>query len=184
MKPKYQLFDKNTRAVIFGFQVNAVQRMLDFDFCCRREKPSVAAIVDPGRSDFTKFFFGTRELFVPVYPDLGTALEKHPDIDVMINFASFRSAYETTLQALDHDRINTIVVIAEGIPERFSRHLRALSLKKGKVIIGPATVGGIVAGAFKIGNTGGTIDNIVASRLHRPGSVGFVSKSGGMSNEA
>ncbi len=39
------------------------------------------------------------------------------------------------------------------------------------------------AGAFKIGDTAGTLDNIVACKLHRPGSVGFVSKSGGMSNE-
>lgn len=39
------------------------------------------------------------------------------------------------------------------------------------------------AGAFKIGDTAGTLDNIIACRLYRPGSVGFVSKSGGMSNE-
>jgi len=39
------------------------------------------------------------------------------------------------------------------------------------------------AGAFRIGDTAGTIDNIVTCKLHRPGSVGFVSKSGGMSNE-
>ncbi|KAE8725852.1 ATP-citrate synthase beta chain protein 1 [Hibiscus syriacus] len=42
---------------------------------------------------------------------------------------------------------------------------------------------GIQAGAFKIGDTAGTIDNIVQCKLYRPGSVGFVSKSGGMSNE-
>jgi len=41
----------------------------------------------------------------------------------------------------------------------------------------------VQAGAFKIGNTAGTVDNILACRLHRPGSVGFVSKSGGLSNE-
>lgn len=39
------------------------------------------------------------------------------------------------------------------------------------------------AGAFRIGDTAGTLDNIVACKLYRPGSVGFVSKSGGMSNE-
>jgi hypothetical protein len=39
------------------------------------------------------------------------------------------------------------------------------------------------AGAFKIGDTAGTLDNIINCKLHRPGSVGFVSKSGGMSNE-
>ena len=46
-----------------------------------------------------------------------------------------------------------------------------------QVVIGPATVGGIQAGAFKIGDTAGTIDNIIACKLYRPGSVGFVSKS-------
>jgi ATP citrate (pro-S)-lyase len=64
------------------------------------------------------------------------------------------------------------------------KQLIAKAKKCNKVIIGPATVGGIVAGAFKIGNTGGTIENIMESKLHRPGSVGFVSKSGGLSNEA
>jgi succinyl-CoA synthetase alpha subunit len=39
------------------------------------------------------------------------------------------------------------------------------------------------AGAFKIGDAAGTLDNIVACKLYRPGCVGFVSKSGGMSNE-
>ena len=34
-----------------------------------------------------------------------------------------------------------------------------------------------------MGNSGGSLDNIVASGLYRRGSVGFVSRSGGMSNE-
>lgn len=38
-------------------------------------------------------------------------------------------------------------------------------------------MGGIQAGAFKIGDTAGTLENIVESKLYRPGSVGFVSKS-------
>lgn len=46
-----------------------------------------------------------------------------------------------------------------------------------QVVIGPATVGGIQAGAFKIGDTAGTLDNIIHCKLYRPGSVGFVSKS-------
>lgn len=44
-------------------------------------------------------------------------------------------------------------------------------------------MGWLQAGAFKIGDTAGTLENIIACKLHRPGSVGFVSKSGGMSNE-
>ena len=46
-----------------------------------------------------------------------------------------------------------------------------------QVVIGPATVGGVQAGAFKIGDTAGTIDNIIQCKLYMPGSVGFVSKS-------
>lgn len=52
-----------------------------------------------------------------------------------------------------------------------------LVLMMWQVVIGPATVGGIQAGAFKIGDTAGTIDNIIQCKLYRPGSVGFVSKS-------
>jgi ATP citrate (pro-S)-lyase len=55
--------------------------------------------------------------------------------------------------------------------------------KRGKIIIGPATVGGIQAGAFKIGDAAGTINNILDCKLYRPGSVGLVTKSGGLSNE-
>ena len=68
-------------------------------------------------------------------------------------------------------------------PERRAREIMIKSKEKGITIVGPATVGGIKPGAYKIGNTGGMMDNIVASKLYRKGSVGYVSKSGGMSNE-
>ena len=42
------------------------------------------------------------------------------------------------------------------------------------VIIGPATVGGIKPGSFKIGNTGGMVDNILDSKLYRPGRCVYV----------
>ena len=54
---------------------------------------------------------------------------------------------------------------------------------KGVGIIGPASVGGLKPGCLRIGNTGGMLDNIVMSRLYRAGSVAYISKSGGMSNE-
>jgi ATP-citrate lyase alpha-subunit len=181
-----ELFNRNTKAIIYGFQRNAIQRMLDFDFVCKRDTPSVAAIIRPsqaGAIGYHKVFWGGTEIVVPIYRKLNLAVKKHPDADVLINFSSFRSAYPTTMEALNADTIKTVAVIAEGIPERRSREMRKLAEEKGKVIIGPATVGGIQAGAFKIGNTAGTIENVVLSKLYRPGSVGFVSKSGGMSNE-
>lgn len=181
----YILFDKNTQAFIYNMQRNAVQRMLDFDYVARRETPSVAAMINPSGSDgFQKFFFGPEEILIPVYKLLKNAANKHRNVDVMINFASFRSAAASTEEAFALPQIRTVVIIAEGVPERRMRELIVKAKQLNKIIIGPATVGGIVAGAFKIGNTGGTIENIMESKLHRSGSVGFVSKSGGLSNEA
>lgn len=183
-RPEYILFDRNTTSFVYGYQVNAIQRMLDFDYICQREKPSIAAIINPSRSGIHKAFWGTKEILLPMYRTIADAAENHPDADVMVNFASHRSALDTTLDALREDTIRTVAIIAEGVPERHARIIGATARRAKKTIIGPATVGGLTAGAFRIGNTAGTIENIVACKLYRPGCVGFVSKSGGMLNEA
>jgi len=180
-----ELFDRTTQSFIYNNQVAATQRMLDFDYAAGRQTPSVAAIINPTGSDsYAKFFFGTHEILIPMYKTLEKAAQMHPNVDVMVNFASFRSAASSTEEALALPQLRTIIIIAEGVPERRTKMLTAKAKALGKVIIGPATVGGIKAGCFKIGNAGGTIENIIESKLHRPGSVGFVSKSGGLSNEA
>jgi ATP-citrate lyase alpha-subunit len=180
----YDLFSRDTKAFIYGAQTAAVQRMLDFDYLCRKDEPSVVAMITPSRGGFEKFFWGTSEITIPRLRSIDEAVKKFPKADVMVNFASQRSSFDTTMEALETDTIRTIAVIAEGVPERHARILSATAKAKGKWIIGPATVGGIKAGAFKIGNTAGTMDNIKMAKLYRPGSVGFVSVSGGMSNEA
>ncbi|MBW2560755.1 MAG: ATP citrate synthase, partial [Deltaproteobacteria bacterium] len=183
-KKSYELFNRDTQAFIYNMQVNATQRMLDFDHAAGRETPSVAAIINTtGSESLQKFFFGPGEILIPVYKSLARAAEKHKNVDVLVSFASFRSAAQSAEEAFELKQIKTIVLIAEGVPERRMKELNAKAKKLGKVIIGPATVGGIQAGAFKIGNTGGTIENIIESKMHRPGSVGFASKSGGLSNE-
>jgi ATP citrate (pro-S)-lyase len=182
-RPDYILFDKDTKAIVFGYQQNAIQRMLDFDFICKRENPSVVSIVNPTRGGYHKCFWGTKETMIPMYKTLNEAVKNHKDADVMVNFASFRSAYQTSKEALETKTIQTVAIIAEGIPERRTKELIKIANEKKKWIIGPATVGGIAGGGFRIGNTAGMLDNIVACRLHRPGSVAYVSKSGGLSNE-
>lgn len=179
----YILFDRNTQSLIYSFQEDAIQRMLDFDYLCRREIPSVAGIIDPTREGWHQFFFGTREILIPMHRTISEAAEHHPQADVLINFSSFRSAYPTTKEAFELETIRTIVVIAEGVPEKYGRELAFLAKEKKKWLIGPATVGGITAGAFRIGNTGGALENIIESKLCRPGHVAYVSKSGGLSNE-
>lgn len=179
----YDLFSKNTEAFVYNLKAAPIQRMLDFDFICKRSKPSVAAVIQPGGDSYHKAFFGTTEILIPVYPNIAKAAAAHPKADVMVNFASFRSAYQSSKEALETKTIRTVAIIAEGMPEREVRQLIVLAKKTKKSIIGPATVGGITAGAFRIGNTSGTIENIISCKLYRPGHVGFVSKSGGLTNE-
>jgi len=179
----YELFTKDTKAFVYGAQTRAVQRMLDFDYLCRKATPSVVAMITPERGGFETFFWGTKEIRIPRLTSIAEATKQFPRADVMVNFASQRSAYNVTMEALATETIRTIAVIAEGIPERQARTMTATAKAKGKWIIGPATVGGVKAGAFKIGNAAGTMDNIKEAKLFRPGSVGFVSVSGGLSNE-
>ena len=183
-RPSYRPFDENTRSLVFGLQPRAIQGMLDFDFSCGRKTPSVAAMIYPfGGHHIQKFYWGTKETLLPVYTSVEEAIQKHPDADVVVNFSSSRSVYSSTLDILRFPQIKAIALIAEGVPERHARELLHLAEKKHVLIIGPATVGGIKPGCFRIGNSGGMMDNIISSKLYRAGSVGYVSKSGGMSNE-
>jgi len=173
-----------TTAVVYGLQNRAVQGMLDFDYMCKRKQPSVRAMIYPFQGNhYVKFYWGTEEILMPVYTTTQEALEKHPDVVTFINFASFRSVHETSIEAMMHKQIKTLCIIAEGVPEQQTRAINQVAVQKGIGVIGPATVGGIKPGCIRLGNTGGMLDNVVMSRLYRPGSVAYVSKSGGMSNE-
>ena len=180
-----RLFTKDTQAIFWNNNKTAIQRMLDYDYTIGREKPSVAAIVAPTSSNkFEKFFYGPDEIMVPVYKSTPEAVKAQPQADVLLNFGSFRTAYDVTMQALDIEgQFRVIMITAEGIPERLARKMNQHARDKGVTIIGPATVGAISPGAFKIANIGGTIENIVKSKLHRTGSCGLVTRSGGLFNE-
>ncbi len=179
-----QLFNKQSQAIFWNNNRAAIQRMLDYDYVIKRETPSVAGIVAPTSSNkFDKFFYGDDEVMIPLYKNTALAKKAQPQADILLNFGSFRTAYDVTMEAVDLGGFNTIMITAEGIPERLARGMIAYAKEKNVVIIGPATVGGISPGAFKIANVGGTIENIINSKLHRVGSCGLVTRSGGLFNE-
>merc|ERR1719235_973904 len=159
--------------------------MLDFDHLCKRDQPSVSAMVFPFEGNgFQKFYWGQKEILIPVCTSIKEASEKCPDASILVNFASFRSVYETSIECLeDAPGIKTMAIIAEGVPEQQTRQINKAAEDKNVGIVGPATVGGIKPGCIRLGNTGGMLDNVVMSKLYRPGSIAYVSKSGGMSNE-
>jgi len=178
------LFNKDTQSIFWNNNKTAIQRMLDYDYTIQRKTPSVAAIVAPtSNNKFEKFFYGADEVMVPVFKTTAEASEAYPNADVLLNFGSFRTAYDVTMEALDLKKFRVIMITAEGIPERMARVMNHRARIENVTIIGPATVGAIAPGAFKVANIGGTIENIVKSKLHRPGSCGLVTRSGGLFNE-
>jgi ATP citrate (pro-S)-lyase len=180
---KFNTINKHTKCAILGYHKNAIQRMLDFDYMCGHLDRTVLCIIEERQSKDTmeSFFYGNNSVLIPVYTSLESAIENH-NPELIINFLSFRSAYESTLKILD-TIVQTIVIIAEGIPELFTRKLKDKANKLNKTIIGPATVGGIFGGEFRIANTGGSNENLLKCKLYNKGNVGFVTRSGGLLNE-
>jgi len=119
--PTHALFSDKTRCLVYGLQPRAVQGMLDFDFICKRATPSVAGIIYTFGGQFvSKMYWGTSETLLPVYQEVNKAIAKHPDVDVVVNFASSRSVFSSTMELMEHPQIKTIAIIAEGVPERVS----------------------------------------------------------------
>jgi ATP citrate (pro-S)-lyase len=180
---RFNTINKHTKCAILGYHKNAIQRMLDFDYMCGNLDRTVVCIIEERQSKDTMepFFYGNNSVLIPVYTSLELAIENH-NPEIIINFLSFRSAYDSTLKILDTS-VQSIVIIAEGIPELFTRKLKDKANKLNKTIIGPATVGGIFGGEFRIANTGGSNENLLKCKLYNKGNVGFVTRSGGLLNE-
>jgi len=198
------MFTKKSNAIIYGLQLKAAQQMLDFDYLSGRE-PSVLAFVNEWKTKSNhKLFYGDKEILISSFFDFSKVPENIMEkCDTLVNFASYRSAGKSTKEAMNFANFKNIVIIAEWIPERETREIIALkdkinnslstegfnplqnNLKRTSPlnIIWPATVWAMSAGIFRAGNTGWDLENIVKTRLYESWSVGFVSKSGGMSNE-
>ena len=56
-----------------------------------------------------KFYWGHREILIPIYKNMSDAMKKHPEADVLINFASLRSAYESTMETLTYPQVRLLI---------------------------------------------------------------------------
>lgn len=186
----------NERVVLLGFQPAIVQRMLDFDYACGKtvREVSLVGIVDPTRNERVSreaFFFGSKSVLLCVYPSYDAFLEhKKTDADVIVNVLSFRKAVEGARACVGRcvtTPWRLMFVMAEGVPELWTRELVALCARHGHAVVGPATVGGVVAGGLRLANAGGALDGMAqVGLLRRPRrgcAVGIVTRSGGLLNE-
>jgi hypothetical protein len=55
-----------------------------------------------------KYYWGHKEILIPVYKKMEDAVKKHPAASVLVSFASLRSAYESTLEAMHFDQVRNL----------------------------------------------------------------------------
>ncbi|PPQ79969.1 hypothetical protein CVT26_004416 [Gymnopilus dilepis] len=74
-----------------------------------------------GGHHIQKFYCVTKETLLPIYTRFKEACAKHPDADVVVNVASSRSVYTSTLECFEFPQIKAIALIAEGVLRSCSR---------------------------------------------------------------
>lgn len=117
---------------------------------------------------------------VPVFNNVKEAVEAIPDITVSAIYVPPFAAKDAMLEAIEAgiSQINTIV---ERIPIRDTAYCLAAAKERGVQIIGPSSLGYISPGIGRIGVVGGPQE--LVNQIFQPGSIGVISRSGGMTNE-
>ena len=121
----------------------------------------MVAGVTPGRG-------GTSHLELPVYDTVDLALRDH-EVDASVIYVPAAFAADAILESV-YAGVPLIVCITEGVPILDMVKVHAVLEASDSVLVGPNCPGVITPGECKIG--------IMPGDIHRPGSVGIVSRSG------
>ncbi len=158
------LVDKNTRLVVQGitgreglFHASQMQQY----------GTNIVAGVTPGKG-------GQEILGAPIFNTVAEA-RVATDCNVSIIYVPARFAPDAILEAADAG-VELVVCITEGIPVLDMISVRAYIDRLPTRLIGPNCPGVITPGEAKVG--------IMPGRIHKPGSVGLVSRSGTLTYEA
>ncbi len=162
------LIDKNTKVLIQGIAgregSRACREMLAYG-------TKVAAGTTPGKG-------GTEVEGVPVYDTVAEAKAKHPEIGASLISIPAPAVLDAGLEAIEAG-IPVIDILTEHVTVGDCAKLYASAKKKGVRIIGPSSVGIISPGKAKIGSIGSGGVHLI----FKPGPIGVISKSGGMTAE-
>lgn len=173
------------RIVCLGTHPGIIQSILDYDYLCGHERPSIVAIISHGHKQ-ERYFWGENETTIPVLPELTTLpLEQKASINCLLNLQSARRVLGGTAKALaELPNLQVASIFAEQVPEAHALALAKLAEPRGLLIMGPASVGILIPGVLKLGAIGGTQHpQILAASILTGGNTAVISTSGGMVNE-
>lgn len=131
----------------------------------------VIAGVTPGKG-------GQEVESVPVYDTVAEALGEHPEINASLIYVPPFAAKDAIFEALENG-IKTLNVITERIPTKDAWQVYQKVQQENATMVGPTSVGIITPGEAKLGPIGGN----EPEKVYKPGKVGIISKSGGMTTE-
>jgi succinyl-CoA synthetase alpha subunit len=165
------LIDESTTFIVQGITgreaVNLTRECLDYG-------SRIVGGVTPGRR-------GREVHGVPVFDSVAQlveALGEVPDGSVVTVPPAFtRDAVFEAIEA----GVRLIVIVTERIPRQDVAQMVELAALRGTRIIGPNCLGVIRPGVAKMGGIGGPAKD--AAKAYRPGPVGVMSRSGGMTTE-
>ncbi|MEX1112569.1 MAG: succinate--CoA ligase subunit alpha [Candidatus Andersenbacteria bacterium] len=164
------LVDKHTVALIQGITGHegsrAASEMLHYN-------TPVIAGVTPGKGG------QKTEHGIPVYNSVEEALRRHPTINASLIAVPPRFAADAAMEAI-WNSIPLVNILTEKIPVADVSRIIALGRQQGVQVIGPSSVGIISPTQAKIGAIGASE---LVNRVFKKGSVGVISKSGGMTAE-
>ena len=166
------LIDENTTFIVQGITgreaINLTRECLDYG-------SKIVGGVTPGRK-------GRDVHGVPVFDTIEQVIAHNsgqvPDGSVVTVPPAFTK--DAVFEAIQNG-IKLIVIVTERIPRRDVAQMVELANMRGARIIGPNCLGLIVPGVAKMGGIGGPAKN--AEQAYQPGSIGVMSRSGGMTTE-
>ncbi len=158
------LVNKNTKVIVQGLGKSGTFHAIQ----CREYGTQVVGGVKPGKG-------GTVQDGFPLFNSVHEAVQK-TGADASVIFVPAGGAADAIMEAAEAG-IGVIVAITEGIPVLdMAKVVRFLKDKPNSKLIGPNCPGIITPGECKIG--------IMPGYIHKPGTVGLISRSGTLTYEA
>ena len=149
--------------------VNLTRECLDYGSGAR-----IVGGVTPGRK-------GRDVHGVPVFDTVAQAVENHGErIDGSVVTVPPAFTKDAVFEAIENG-VKLVVIVTERIPRGDVAQMVELAALRGARIIGPNCLGIIVPDVIKMGGIGGPAKD--AAKAYKPGPVGVISRSGGMTTE-